>query len=413
MQGQLLPFKPSLDVAERVRALGRTEDVMFSPDQTRLAIAGFRESKILVIEFKAVTEDGVMSVQSAGCVELCCPEFDLPHGLAWIDDGTLVVANRQRDVVVVSVPEVGNESKSVDVEPLVRFSKGGDGIINVAGSVAVRRLNDQYFDFLVCNNTRNYVSRHIVRKGNGFEVISGLRLFEHGLQIPDGISISSDGDLVAVSNHHANRIDVFRNDADSAIHSPPAFSLGVPHYPHGVRFAMEDRLLLVADAGAPLVHVYARDGLSWKTAPGPDASITIMDDDAFRRGRINPEEGGPKGLDILADGSVLVVSCKEVPLAFFDFRSVRDQFVGPDTFVQREVRSDDLRMLETVIAAMNGQQTEIEMLGAELAKQQAELARLQAELAKIPAKRDGSLDQRFFGMVRRAALKALESAGKG
>jgi DNA-binding beta-propeller fold protein YncE len=398
MQGQLLTFMPGPVVAERLGALGRTEDVMFSPDQTRLAIAGFIEDKILVIQIRLAADKEGMTVRSEGCVELRCPDFRRPHGVAWIDDDTLVVANRGKDVIIVPVPAVSDAGETVEVQSLLRLSESGDGTIKSPGSVAVTRLSDEYFDCLVCNNYRHYVSRHILRRRNGFDVLAGLRLYEHGLKVPDSIAVSTDGDLVAVSNHHGQRIDVYRNGADSGPNSPPAFSLGVPHYPHGVRFAMENRLILVADAGAPLVHVYARSGPSWKSAPGPDASIRVMDDDSFNRGHKNPEEGGPKGLDILADGSVMVVSCEEVPIAFFDFRAVRDQLAGPETTEQRDSRSSAARMLETTIAAMKGQHDQI--------------ALLQAENVRLKAIRDRSLDRRILRLVKRWALKAMGPAGR-
>ena len=120
-EGQQLTFKPSPVVAERFRALGRTEDVMFSPDQTRLAIAGFNENKVLVLGIEVVTDDGVLSVQSDACVELRCKDFSNPHGLAWLDDGTLIVANRGKDVIAVSVP-VASSTGEVVVPLAVTFS---------------------------------------------------------------------------------------------------------------------------------------------------------------------------------------------------------------------------------------------------------------------------------------------------
>jgi hypothetical protein len=47
-----------------------------------------------------------------------------------------------------------------------------------------------------------------------------------------------------------------------------------------------------------------------------------MDDAAFERGRYNPEEGGPKGLDVDAGSRVLVVTSECQPLAFFDVRAL-------------------------------------------------------------------------------------------
>jgi len=400
-QGEHLTFKPSSVVAERLGALGRTEDVVYSPDQTRLAIAAYNENKVLVIQIRMITEAGVMSVRSDACVELRCADFNRPHGLSWLNDDTLVIGNRKQDVIVVSVPAVSNAGEVVEVHPLLKLSHGPNGLIKSPGSVAVTRLSDEYFDLLVCNNYRNYVSRHLIQRRNGFEVLAEVRLFEHDLKIPDSIAVSTDGKLVAVSNHEGQRIDVFANDADSATRSRPIFSLGVSDYPHGVRFAMDDRLVLVADAGAPLVHVFAQGGTAWKDAKGPNLSITVMDDESFRRGRANPQEGGPKGVDVLADGSVFVVSCEEEPIAFFDFRSVRDHLVGADATNLRHDRSGAARLLDTTLATMKGQHDQIEALRAEVTKLKSE-----------KAMRERTLDQRLVGLLKRAALRTLGSGGK-
>lgn len=390
LQVDHLPFRPSSVVADRIRALGRTEDLMFSPDQKRLAIAGFSGNKILVIRLSTITEESGTSVLADACVELACPDFAQPHGLSWIDDETLVVANRKKDVIVVPVPPTSDAGATVEVEPLLSLSGGSDGIISTPGSVAVARLSDQYFDFLVCNNYRNYISRHIVRRTNGFEVVSGVRLFEEGLKVPDSIAVSSDGELVAVSNHYGKRVDLFENNSGSDKLSPPVFSLGVPHYPHGVRFAMQDRLILVADAGAPFVHVYARGEGSWKASTGPTASIRVLDDQTFKRGQVNPEEGGPKGLDILADGSLLAVSCEEVPVAFVDFRPVRDQLVGPAAHELVQSRSRDVRMVDTLVATLKSQHAQIGVLEAELR-----------------ARRNGRLHRRIKRLLKRAKHKVF------
>ena len=47
-----------------------------------------------------------------------------------------------------------------------------------------------------------------------------------------------------------------------------------------------------------------------------------MSDETYLRGRKNPEEGGPKGLDIDAGMRVLATTCEEQALAFFDLRAV-------------------------------------------------------------------------------------------
>ena len=83
-------------------------------------------------------------------------------------------------------------------------------------------------------------------------------------------------------------------------------------YPHGLRFAADDRRLLVADAGAPYVHVFAADG-SWQGASYPASTIRVMDDETFERARHNPQEGGPKGIDLDPRTKLLIVTSESTP----------------------------------------------------------------------------------------------------
>ena len=93
-------------------------------------------------------------------------------------------------------------------------------------------------------------------------------------------------------------------------------------YPHGLRFSQDDKYIFVADAGAPVVHVYKMDDRRWSGEHLPVYDFQIMDDETFGRGHVNPEEGGPKGIDLSSDDQVLVVSCEEEPIVFFDVRKV-------------------------------------------------------------------------------------------
>src|SRR5690606_6035906 len=93
-------------------------------------------------------------------------------------------------------------------------------------------------------------------------------------------------------------------------------------YPHGLRFSPDGGLLFAADAGAPFVHVYRNDGAAWRGDLYPVASLRVIDDASYNRGRANPQEGGPKGLDLSPDGSVLVVTCEEVPFVCLDLRGL-------------------------------------------------------------------------------------------
>ncbi|WP_246676811.1 hypothetical protein [Mesorhizobium sp. B2-4-15] len=50
----------------------------------------------------------------------------------------------------------------------------------------------------------------------------------------------------------------------------------------------------------------------------------MLDEETFLRGRANPEEGGPKGLDIDRSNSVMAITREERTLAFFSVLSIFD-----------------------------------------------------------------------------------------
>ena len=51
----------------------------------------------------------------------------------------------------------------------------------------------------------------------------------------------------------------------------------------------------------------------------------MMDDETFLRGRNNPEEGGPKGIDVDSDMNVLVTTSTQHTLAFYDVPRMLNQ----------------------------------------------------------------------------------------
>jgi hypothetical protein len=121
---------------------------------------------------------------------------------------------------------------------------------------------------------------------------------------------------------------MFRNDSTLNPSSEPAGILSNLSYPHGVCFTQNNNFVLVADAAAPYVHLYAKARGDWKGKRDPIASIRTMDDEIFLRGRCNPEEGGPKGLDIANNMTVFATTCHHQPLAFFDLKKILYKEVG-------------------------------------------------------------------------------------
>lgn len=295
---------------------------MFSPSGRRLAVAGFRANRIAIFEIAIDTVSNGNRVHLADVVEIEAPTLDEPHGLCFLDEHTLVVANRKGSVETFEVPAPSTTMTRHHVSARQKFVGGLDHLIYTPGSVATYPLDTHTVELLVCNNYANTVTRHTLDRKGDFEATSDALLLAHRLDIPDGISISPDGAWIAVSNHNSHSVLLY--DRSRTLH-PGAEPDGILRNvlcPHGVRFTRDLEHILVADAGAPYVNVYAKNGSSWKGKRDPCSLFRVMDDTVFGKGRHNPQEGGPKGIDIDPRGQVMAVTCESQPLAFFDLSNV-------------------------------------------------------------------------------------------
>ena len=72
---------------------------------------------------------------------------------------------------------------------------------------------------------------------------------------------------------------MFRNDRRLGPASKPEGVLGGIKYPHGVSFAENGNTILVADAGAPVVHLYRNSGSDWTGEHQPHESIRVLSDE--------------------------------------------------------------------------------------------------------------------------------------
>jgi DNA-binding beta-propeller fold protein YncE len=141
---------------------------------------------------------------------------------------------------------------------------------------------------------------------------------------PDGVAISPDGRWLAVSAHGMRAVFVYDRRTPITPATAPRAILRGPMYPHGVCFTPDGEMILVADAGRPMAHAFARRGETWSGIRHTDLAIRVMDDDTYLRGHVNPQEGGPKGIDVDPTGSVVVTTCRHLPLAAFDVGAIRD-----------------------------------------------------------------------------------------
>lgn len=303
--------------------IGRTEDVRFSPDNSKLAIASFLNQACVIFDIEIDRSNSTPVIRLNDFVELRSSGLNYPHGLDFIDEKTLVVSNRQGWVSIFEIPEPRTSERTYTIEPICMVKKAGmRRKIASPGSVCVVSADKGRVELLVCNNYKHRVSRHVVYLGSGFGIPRNKILLETGLVLPDGIAISRDKTWIAVSNHDAHNVAIYNTGRKLNRKSAPAGLLKDLNCPHGLRFSPDGRHIYVAEAGAPYVSRFeAHDG-DWSGTRGPVQTITVLDDETYAKGRTNPQEGGPKGIDIDVRAEVMAVTNQEQALAFFHIPTV-------------------------------------------------------------------------------------------
>jgi sugar lactone lactonase YvrE len=303
-----------------VMSVGRTEDLRFSPDNRLLAITGFNQNSCLVLRVNiAASADGIV-VSADDFVEITSRSLRYPHGLDFIDDETLVVANRGGGLSILRLPdEFGG--RVCQGEVLWQFPGGRFRWMRSPGSVVVRHEDGGLVSLLTCNNYSHRVTRHVLDRGRDYRLVRKDVCLRRGLIIPDGIALSHDGRWVAVSSHGTHDVKLYAASGELGSKSEPVGTLSGAGYPHGLQFSADDAFVLVADAGSQVVNVYQR-GAGWDGEHRPLHSFEVIDDEAFARGRHNIEEGGPKGLAIDRTGELVAITCEEQPLALYTLGSI-------------------------------------------------------------------------------------------
>jgi hypothetical protein len=350
------PLLITYDAPPHIRAaldvVGRTEDLRFAPSNRRLALAGFGRDSIVVVDLEISSGLHGPRVSLTGVTELVSPRFDQPHGVDFLDDDTLLVANRAGDIAVVRMTPDGSAPSGWRLTPADPPPEKGFDLLNAPGSIQVIGGADDDVEVLVCNNSGGNVTTHaLVRDATtgGVTVTSNEVLLQRWLNIPDGVAVSPSEGWLAVSNHEHHVVMVYERSSEAPDADPVCILRGAA-YPHGLRFTSQGRLLIVADAAAPFLHVYEREGDSWCGVQQPAASVRVMDDEAFRAGQRNMEEGGPKGLDIDRGEQVLAVTSESMPLTFLDLRALLE---GPRQGSDPALRlSYELAVIERAEAVM-------------------------------------------------------------
>ena len=95
-----VPYQSSQRVNQIIASLGRTEDVRFSPSGLRLAVAAFARNRIAVFDVEISASSAAPHIALTAAAELSSPALNRPHGVDFIDEDTLIVANREGGVAI-------------------------------------------------------------------------------------------------------------------------------------------------------------------------------------------------------------------------------------------------------------------------------------------------------------------------
>ena len=319
--GMKIEYRATDRVRAMIASLGRTEDVRFSPNGRRLAIAAFNNSRVAILDVEIGKAGGSPEVLLTGGFEISSPALRYPHGVDFLDDETIAVANREDGVAIFRLPVA--HASGCDLSPIQVLKPGNGSVVQTPGSVSVVHGEGGLSELLICNNYASTVSRHTVDRNAGCSIVKSEVLLRKWLDLPDGVCVSPDGRWIAVSNHNTHSVLLYeRTDSLNENSSPVGVLRGAAAYPHGLRFSPDGQYLFLADAGAPFVHAYACGKEGWHGARTPAGSIRTMDERVFRSGRKNPQEGGPKGVDLDRSMTVLVTTSEHQALQFLDAAAV-------------------------------------------------------------------------------------------
>jgi hypothetical protein len=320
-------------VRDALRRIGRTEDVSFSPNNRRLALACFDRNSLAIVDVAITRAANRPLVRLTNVAEYAPPGTIAPHGVDFLDDETILVANRYGNVAAFRLPSNSDAGGHAELTPIYPPQGNEFEYLSQPGSLAIIRDEAAPVEVLICNNKSHTVTRHVL-ESDPLKVRSSDILLGRLLDYPDSVAVSNDNWL-AISNHDAHVVMLYPWRSSLSEDSEPVCILRGVMYPHGLRFSADDQHLFVADAGRPHVHIYTRDGETWQGVQYPNASVRVMSDDIFELG-LDPEGRGAKGVAIDNGGHVLAVTFENQPVAFFDIAAMFEHGAGrcPDQALQ-------------------------------------------------------------------------------
>ncbi len=304
----------------------RTEDIRFSPSGRMLAAVA-TTGRVIFCRVDITSQEVRVSQRA----EFSSPSLMSPHGIEFLGEDVIAVANRMDGVIFFRVPAPDTWSERDTLVPIHTMGSKWFGDTGASRELRGRTVSTgpgsiraHGCELFVCCSKANSVTSHGFQLRDGTVETGEERLVARdGIEIPDGIAVSPDGRWMAVSDHDHQRVLIYslQDNTQTCVLRDAALC-----HPHGLCFDPSGQRLFVADAGGRKLHVFAVEK-DWSTdASRSTYKIDAVEADAFDRTREDTEEqfraleGGVKGIDIDPSGRVLVTTCRHQTVRFFEIQ---------------------------------------------------------------------------------------------
>lgn len=218
-------------------AFGWAEGIAYSHDGQLLAVAEFTGHKISLLS------DGKILGAVSG------PSISSPHDVTFSkDDGILGVANRGNATVTL---HERTGSASYRNEPIRTFHRP-DWIGTTAVSFSGERI-------VVVDHNQSVTC--FAQDGS---IVWELVGDDCGFSMPDGLTFTNDGTLLAIANNMSHDVSLYAREGDGYRKAPVA-RLGGLRHPHSLAFI--DDGLIVTNSGGPNISVFRHRNGEWNTHP--------------------------------------------------------------------------------------------------------------------------------------------------
>lgn len=304
----------------------RSEDVRFSPDGRRIIVIS-TNGRMLLFSVRI----GARRMRAKLLTMFTSADLRAPHGVDWVDDEHVVVANRSEGIAFFAIPRARRWKPQTPISAISKVQPHWFGAPGEMRTLRSRKIitgagSARVFDghVYIGSNKANTVTRHRILPGPTCE--EGELVARQGIEIPDSAAVSPDGRWLAVADHDHSRVLMFALGEGEAAGDGEAAAVGqledpALKFPHGVVFDRSGTILLSTDAGGRDVHLFHAPGGDWRG--GKSAGVSRVDgvaEAAFVRVQaetpdaVRHLEGGPKGIDVSRDGRVVVTTCRGATL---------------------------------------------------------------------------------------------------